>query len=131
MYNYSVLLSGVDTMMPESTLSAVDELPMYEKLEVEEKPELLKQTVILKLNGGLGTGMGLDRAKSLLPVSEGNTFLDLIAKQVGFMKTKYEMSDLKFMLMNSFSTDDDTKKALSEYKDLPTGDDLAFVQNKA
>merc|ERR1719478_933673 len=33
--------------------------------------------------------------------------------------------------MNSFSTDADTKAALSKYKDLPTGDDLAFVQNKA
>lgn len=37
---------------------------------------------VLKLNGGLGTGMGLDKAKSLLPVTDGNTFLDLIAKQV-------------------------------------------------
>jgi len=109
----------------------VDALPDYEKLETKENPELLKRTVVLKLNGGLGTGMGLDKAKSLLPVSEGNSFLDLIAKQVTFMKTKYEGVDLKFMLMNSFSTDADTKAALSKYKDLPTGDDLAFVQNKA
>ena len=29
----------------------------------ELKPELLKSTVILKLNGGLGTGMGLDKAR--------------------------------------------------------------------
>jgi len=130
-YNYATLVSGVDTMMPESSLDSVDTLPDYEKLEIKENPDLLKQTVVLKLNGGLGTGMGLDKAKSLLPVSKGNTFLDLIAKQVGFMKTKYEGADLKFMLMNSFSTDADTKEALSKYKDLPTGDDLAFVQNKA
>jgi UDP-N-acetylglucosamine pyrophosphorylase len=130
-YNYATLLSGVDTMMPESTLDAVDELPMYEKLEVADKPELLKQTVVLKLNGGLGTGMGLDKAKSLLNVTKDNSFLDLIAKQVAFMKKKYDMPDLKFMLMNSFSTDADTKAALSKYEDLGTGDDLAFVQNKA
>jgi len=37
---------------------------------------------MLKLNGGLGTGMGLDKAKSLLKVSGEDTFLDLIAKQV-------------------------------------------------
>merc|ERR1712110_737982 len=97
--------------------------------DITEKPELLKKTVILKLNGGLGTGMGLDKAKSLLPVCDGNSFLDLIAKQVSFMKTKYSMPDLKFMLMNSFSTDADTKAALSGYADLPKGDDLAFVQN--
>merc|ERR1719446_1706489 len=116
-------------MMPESSLDAVESLPEFEKLDITEKPELLKTTVVLKLNGGLGTGMGLDKAKSLLPVSEGNSFLDLIAKQVGFMKKKYEMPDLKFMLMNSFSTDADTRDALSKYEDLPKGDDLTFVQN--
>merc|ERR1719355_519321 len=109
-YNYGVLVSGANTMMPESSLDAVESLPEFEKLDITEKPELLKQTVVLKLNGGLGTGMGLDKAKSLLTVSEGNSFLDLIAKQVDFMKTKYEMPDLKFMLMNSFSTDSDTKE---------------------
>merc|ERR1719321_569773 len=106
-------------MMPEASLDAVESLPDYEKLETKENPDLLKKTVILKLNGGLGTGMGLDKAKSLLPVSEGNSFLDFIAKQVGFMKTKYEGTDLKFMLMNSFSTDKDTKEALAKYDHLP------------
>jgi len=92
----------------------------------------LRETVILKLNGALGTGMGLDKAKSLLSVTpDGNTFLDLIAKQVAFMKENYNMPDLKFMLMNSFATDQDTLDALSKYPDLGTGDDLAFVQNKA
>jgi len=130
-YNFAVLVSGVDTMMPEATLDGVEELPDYDKLDTKDNSELLKQTVVLKLNGGLGTGMGLDKAKSLLPVSEGNSFLDLIAKQVAFMKKKYEGVDLKFMLMNSFSTDKDTREALAKHEGLPTGDDLAFVQNKA
>merc|ERR1719454_776773 len=117
-------------MMPESTLDAVDALPDFEKLDITPKPELLQQTVILKLNGGLGTGMGLDKAKSLLPVTGDNTFLDLIAKQVDWMKKKYECN-LNFMLMNSFSTSEDTKAALSKYPDLGTGSDLEVVQNKA
>ena len=37
---------------------------------------------LIKLNGGLGTSMGMDRAKSLLPVRDGKTFLDLIVDQV-------------------------------------------------
>jgi hypothetical protein len=37
---------------------------------------------VLKLNGGLGTSMGLEKAKSLLEVKDGKTFLDLIAEQV-------------------------------------------------
>merc|ERR1719399_1232347 len=73
--------------------------------------------------------MGLDKAKSLLPVTGDNTFLDLIAKQVDWKK-KYECN-LNFMLMNSFSTSEDTKAALSKYPDLGTGSDLEFVQNKA
>jgi len=130
-YTYKVLCSGASTMIPESTLDPVGDLPELAKLEITPDPSLLKTTLILKLNGGLGTGMGLDKAKSLLPVVDGNTFLDLIAKQVDFMKTKFESPDLKFMLMNSFSTQTDTLEALAKYPDLGTGDALAFVQNKA
>ena len=36
---------------------------------------------MLKLNGGLGTGMGLEKAKSLLTLRDRMTFLDFIAKQ--------------------------------------------------
>jgi len=43
---------------------------------------LLAKTAVLKLNGGLGTSMGLEKAKSLLPVKGGKSFLDLIAEQV-------------------------------------------------
>jgi len=129
-YNLSVLTSGADVMIPDSTLNPVGDLPRYESLTIEPEPELLKQTVVLKLNGGLGTGMGLDKAKSLLTVTGGNSFLDLIAKQVASMKKDFK-TDMKFMLMNSFSTSEDTRQALSKYKDLGTGSDLEFVQNKA
>ena len=43
--------------------------------------EMLERTVVLKLNGGLGTGMGLEQAKSLLQVKEGKSFLAIIAEQ--------------------------------------------------
>mgnify|MGYP002389700956 CR=1 FL=1 len=41
-----------------------------------------QRTVVLKLNGGLGTSMGLDKAKSLLTVKQNKTFLDFTALQV-------------------------------------------------
>ncbi|CAE7714876.1 UGP1, partial [Symbiodinium pilosum] len=129
-YTYGVLVSGADVMLPESKLDPVDKLTEYDKIREKPDPKLLRKTLILKLNGGLGTGMGLDKAKSLLTVTEGNTFLDLIAKQVATMKKEFK-SDLKFMLMNSFSTSKDTLEALSKYTDLGTGSDLEFVQNKA
>eukprot|EP00445_Apocalathium_hangoei_P000333 CAMPEP_0203839164 /NCGR_PEP_ID=MMETSP0359-20131031/1_1 /ASSEMBLY_ACC=CAM_ASM_000338 /TAXON_ID=268821 /ORGANISM="Scrippsiella Hangoei, Strain SHTV-5" /LENGTH=726 /DNA_ID=CAMNT_0050753147 /DNA_START=59 /DNA_END=2239 /DNA_ORIENTATION=+ len=129
-YNFGVLVSGQSTMIPESAIGPVESLPELDSLDVTPDPSLLASTVILKLNGGLGTGMGLDKAKSLLEVSDGNTFLDLIAKQIESMKAS-NSTDLKFMLMNSFSTSQDTLEALSKYPDLGTGDDLEFVQNKA
>ena len=47
-----------------------------------DAPSLLDQAVVIKLNGGLGTSMGMTRAKSLLEAKDGLTFLDLIARQV-------------------------------------------------
>jgi len=129
-YNFGVLVSGASTMIPEAAISGVESLPELEKLAVQPDPSLLSSTVVLKLNGGLGTGMGLDKAKSLLTVTSGNTFLDLIAKQCRSMKDKFK-TDLAFMLMNSFSTSADTLAFLSKYPELGTGGDLEFVQNKA
>jgi UTP--glucose-1-phosphate uridylyltransferase len=86
LYNFEKLTSGANLMIPESSLSPVDSLPSYESLS-EEKPELLKETVMLKLNGGLGTGMGLEKAKSLLPLKGEDTFLDFIAKQVALTRS--------------------------------------------
>lgn len=89
-YNLGVLLSGASTMIPEADIGPVESLPNLESLDVTADPSLLKSTVMLKLNGGLGTGMGLDRAKSLLEVTKGQTFLDLIAQQVASMKAEYK-----------------------------------------
>jgi UDP-N-acetylglucosamine pyrophosphorylase len=125
-----VLASGKNVMIPESCLDPVESLSNFEDLVIEPDPALLKSTVMLKLNGGLGTGMGLEKAKSLLEVTSGNTFLDLIANQVKTMRESFK-TDLAFMLMNSFSTSKDTLEALAKYDFLGTGDDLEFVQNKA
>jgi len=85
----------------------------------------------VKLNGGLGTGMGLEKAKSLLPLKDGMTFLDFIAKQVTDMRSTFGVP-LAFMLMNSFATSADTLEYLSKYDTLQTeGLPLEFQQNKA
>jgi len=76
-------------------------------------PALLGATVCLKLNGGLGTGMGLEKAKSLLAVKDGLTFLDYIALQILHLRQQHK-HDVKFVLMNSFATSDDTRAALAK-----------------
>jgi len=89
-------------MMKESSIDPVPDLVNADNLKVEPDLSLLSKTVVFKLNGGLGTSMGLDKVKSLLEVKEGQIFLDLTAKQVLHMRSQY--GKVKFMVINSFST---------------------------
>ena len=101
--------------------------------DVTAKPvdaALLGKTVVLKLNGGLGTSMGLDYAKSLLKVKGADTFLDLTAKQIMAMRAELN-TKVRFVLMNSFATSADTMAFFKEnYPVLYADPDLEFVQNK-
>lgn len=85
--------------------------------------------MVLKLNGGLGTSMGLDKAKSLLKVKGENTFLDLTAKQVISMREEFGLN-VKFMLMNSFNTSKDTLSFLAKYPSIVADPNVELMQNK-
>lgn len=124
---YEKFCSGDTGMIPERSIEPVTELKSLVDLP-EGKPDLLGQTVILKLNGGLGTGMGLEKAKSLLEIKSGDTFLDIIAKQIVKLREKYPV---RFMLMNSFSTEDDTKEFFKKYPTIfeKWEDEVSFLQN--
>jgi UTP--glucose-1-phosphate uridylyltransferase len=85
---------------------------------------------VIKLNGGLGTSMGMDRAKSLLCVRRGLSFLDIIARQVLHLRREHD-ARLPVIFMNSFRTSADTLAALSRYDDLRVeGIPLELLQNK-
>ena len=83
--------------------------------------EALSRTVLIRLNGGLGTSMGMDRAKSLLPVRDGLTFLDIIVRQVLAARSAYDVP-LPLLFMHSFATRADCLEALARYPELPVGD---------
>jgi len=125
-YYYKQLLEGCTGFISESEIRHVESLPDFEKfpegLALKGK-ESMGRTVFLKLNGGLGTGMGLEKAKSLLSVKEGFTFLDIIAKQVIKRKTR-------LLLMNSFATREDSLNLLKKYPELHCNIPLDFLQNK-
>jgi len=128
--SFKLLVSGESGMIAESSISPVKEIAKAESISAEPDAALLKETVVLKLNGGLGTGMGLDKAKSLLKVKGDDTFLDLTAKQVVAMREKFGFN-VKFMLMNSFSTSEDTLAFFGEkYPELVKEDGLEMLQNK-
>jgi phosphoglucomutase len=119
-------------MIPESSIcppASIPDLDTDIKGVINAKPFLLQQTVVLKLNGGLGTSMGLDKAKSLLKVKNGNTFLDLTAKQIIKMRKNFK-SPVKFILMNSFNTSKDTLNFLSKYSSIVEDPSLELMQNK-
>ncbi|CAE6515977.1 unnamed protein product [Rhizoctonia solani] len=83
--------------------------------EVDECKEHLDKLVVLKLNGGLGTTMGLaGTPKSAIEVREGMTFLDLSVRQIEHLNEKYKVN-VPFILMNSFNTDDETQRIIQKY----------------
>ena len=43
---------------------------------------MLKKLAVVKLNGGLGTSMGCKGPKSIIPIRNDLTFLDLTVQQV-------------------------------------------------
>lgn len=128
---YRLLEHGETGMIPESSIEPVD----MESLATVDVPDdvaaqAVRETAVIKLNGGLGTSMGMDRAKSLLCVRRGLSFLDIIARQVLHLRREYDAT-LPLIFMNSFRTSGDTMAALARYQDLPVeGLPLEFLQNK-
>ncbi|MFZ5849649.1 MAG: UTP--glucose-1-phosphate uridylyltransferase [Actinomycetota bacterium] len=130
--HYYRLVEGGETgMIPESTIEPLD-MEALADVEVTDDVarEAIGSTVVIKLNGGLGTSMGMDRAKSLLEVREGLSFLDIIARQVLALRKEYG-ARLPLIFMDSFRTSADTMAALARYDDLAVdGLPLEFLQNK-
>jgi len=128
---YHQLEEGVTGFIAEDSIEPLTSPDLLSDVEVsdEQAGAALAKTVIIKLNGGLGTSMGMDKAKSLLPVRSGKTFLDLIVAQVQAARETYG-AKLPLLFMNSFRTQDDTLAALAPYSDLEVDDlGLDFLQN--
>ena len=129
---YRELEAGATGLIREDTIAPLLDPPRLDAVEVgdEQAREALARTVVIKLNGGLGTSMGMHRAKSLLPVRDGRTFLDLIVGQVRAARERWGVR-LPLVLMDSFRTHDDTLAALSSYPDLAVaGLPLDFLQSQ-
>jgi UTP--glucose-1-phosphate uridylyltransferase len=126
---YEQLESGETGMLPDADLDQLSDVPAYDDLAEEADAEALDKTVVIKLNGGLGTSMGMEQAKSLLEVKEGKSFLDIIAGQVLGLREEHG-ARLPLVLMNSFATRDDTLEALQQHPELESDVPADFVQNK-
>ncbi|MCA9935392.1 MAG: UTP--glucose-1-phosphate uridylyltransferase [Anaerolineales bacterium] len=124
---YAQLVQGRTGLIAEADITPVETLPDMETLPEELAAVgegVLAKTAVIKLNGGLGTSMGLAQAKSLLPVRDGLSFLDIIARQA-------LQAGVPLMLMNSFATEADSLALLRSYAGLESDLPLSFVQHKA
>ena len=129
---YQSLEAGATGLIPEGTIEPLTQIDSLADVEVSEEQarEALSKTVLIRLNGGLGTSMGLDRAKSLLPVRDGKTFLDLLVNQVLAARRRYGVS-LPLILMNSFRTREDSLEVLAGHPEIQVdGLPLDFLQNR-
>lgn len=122
---------GDTGLIPETDIEPVQSLTRMADLsgKAESGHDLLDRTAIVKLNGGLGTGMGLDAPKSLIKVKNNDTFLDLIAKQVLHLRN-VSGHPLHFYLMNSFATQQASLDHLSRYSELDLGHGIDFLQSQ-
>jgi UTP--glucose-1-phosphate uridylyltransferase len=124
---YRQLEAGESGMIPEDAIEPARDVVDAESLPEADAP--LDEAVVIKLNGGLGTSMGMSRAKSLLEVKDGLSFLDVIARQV-LARRQASGARVPLVLMNSFYTRDDSLAVLERYGDLAADVPFDFVQHK-
>ena len=80
---YRMLESGEQGLIPEASIDPLTDVPTLDGMLASEaeRRAALARVAIIKLNGGLGTSMGLSGPKTALTVRGELTFLDIIARQ--------------------------------------------------
>lgn len=122
---YNEVLAGATGLVCDRDIQAVapEEMETYGSIidYAATGVDAFNETVRIVLNGGLGTSMGLTRAKSLIEVKSGMSFLDVIIRQA-------ENSTVRLAFMNSFNTHEDTLAALRKLATSPFP--ITFIQHK-
>jgi len=130
---YSRLLYGAQGKLPEDELLPLTdrEVPEYDSLSAyaEAGRQAMGHAAVIKLNGGLGTSMGLEKAKSLITVKDDMTFIDLIIAQMRVLREKHGKT-IPLLFMNSFKTHLDTMLKVEGFDNGPGGLPLAFLQHR-
>src|SRR5512141_1570134 len=110
------LRSAASGTIPERTIDPLTDVPHLDDVRPDEAAvaEALGKTVVVKLNGGLGTSMGVSGPKSALPVREGLSFLDIIARQVLALRRRHGVQT-PLVLMDSFRTREESLAILDRH----------------
>ncbi|HEY1594000.1 MAG TPA: UTP--glucose-1-phosphate uridylyltransferase [Thermoleophilaceae bacterium] len=128
---YERLAKGETGTIAEDEIEPARDLPSAAELPEPDKEgrRALERAAVIRVNGGLGTSMGMTAAKSLLEVKDGITFLDVIARQVLNLRAKHGVR-LPLVLMHSFRTREESLRALERYPGLEADVPLDFVQGR-
>ena len=132
---YDRLVSGRATMLATADLEPAGEVPALTDLPEVPDAELsakLGQVALIKLNGGLATGMGLQEPKALIEAHRGRSFLDIIVGQALAVRRRHGVA-LPLVLMDSDATRDATLTALRAYPELTEsgdGQEPDFLQSR-
>jgi len=113
------------TAVPPESIAKLDSLRHYSTSGIP----LLSRTALIKLNGGLGTTMGCMGPKSLIPVKNELTFLDIIIKNLIVCNKKYATTT-PLILMNSFNTETESLNLIKQYPEIHTAIPASFIQHK-
>lgn len=125
---YRKLWDGDTGLIPEEEIVPVTRMDDAEALPSRYTgigEQNIARTAIIKLNGGLGTSMGMKGAKSLLRVKSSLSFMDIIVRQARYLNDR-----MPVLFMNSFSTRADTMAVLEQYPELRSDIPSDFLQHK-
>jgi UTP--glucose-1-phosphate uridylyltransferase len=126
---YERLDSGETAMLPSSELEPAGDVPALEDLPDADPERALSGVVVIKLNGGLATTMGLQQPKSLMEARDGKSFLEFIIGQTLALRRRHRV-ELPLVLMDSDSTREPTLAQLARHPDLRTdGIEPDFMQS--
>ena len=100
---YTRLVSGQEAMLPTAELEPAGDVPALDGPARRRRRQALEHVVVIKLNGGLATSMGLQEPKSLVQAREGRSFLDIIVAQTLALRERFGVR-LPLVLMNSDAT---------------------------
>jgi UTP--glucose-1-phosphate uridylyltransferase len=128
--SFARLGAGESGLMPSDELEPLADAPALERLPAldAEGRAALDRLVLIKLNGGLATSMGLRHAKSLLPAREGRSFLEIIVRQILALRRRHG-ARLPLVLMDSATTRADTLPALDRFPELAADAPADFLQH--
>ncbi len=128
---FAKLLEGDSGKIHRDRIDPVDALPVFSELEPFSGlgRKHVNQVAMIKLNGGLGTSMGMQGPKSMLPVKQDMNFLDIILRQSEVLATNHGHT-VPVCFMDSKNTSQATLEYLMRNHKITQDLPLNFLQHR-